>query len=118
MIILGFSKTLPMFILVAVFWGIGHAFFMPTLLVYALDRGGSSPGPIMETFTAISDLGLSFGPLIMGIILHLTSHTIMFLCLGLAGVINLNYFIFLRKKGDNLLLIHISPSNRYFDELS
>jgi MFS family permease len=100
MVILAFSKTLPMFILVAVIWGIGHAFLMPSLVVYALDRAGSSPGPAMGTFTAISDLGVSLGPVIMGIIIHAASYPIMFLCLALTGVINLSYFyFFVRKKG-------------------
>jgi MFS family permease len=100
MIILAFSKTQPMFILVAVIWGIGHAFLMPTLVVYALDRVGSSPGPVMGTLTAISDLGISLGPVIMGIIIHTASYPIMFLCLALTGIVNLNYFyFFVRKKG-------------------
>jgi len=99
MIILAFSKTLPMFILVAVIWGMGQAFLMPALVVYALDRVGS-PGPAMGTFTAIADLGLSLGPVIMGIILHTANYPIMFLCLALTGTINLNYFyFFVRKKG-------------------
>ena len=100
MVILTFSKTLPMFILVAVIWGIGFAFLTPSLVAYALDRVGSSPGPTMGTFTAISDLGLTLGPVVMGIILHSTSYTIMFLCLALTGIINVNYFyFFVRKKG-------------------
>ena len=100
MAILAFSKTLPMFILVAVIWGIGHAFLMPSLVPYTLDRAGSSPGPVMGTFTAISDLGLSLGPVIMGIVVQTAGYPIMFLCLALTGVINLNYFyFFVRKKG-------------------
>ena len=99
MVILVFSKTLPLFIIVAVIWGIGHAFFYPSLVVYVLDRVGSSLGPAMGTFTAISDLGMCLGPVIMGIIINLTSYPIMFLCLFLIGVINLNYFyFFVRKK--------------------
>jgi MFS family permease len=100
MVILAFSKTLPMFILVAVIWGIGNAFLLPSLVVYVLDRVGSSPGPAMGTFTAISDLGISLGSVVMGIIIHTASYPIMFLCLALTGVINLNYFYFcVRKKG-------------------
>jgi MFS family permease len=100
MAILAFSKTLPLFTLVAVIWGIGHAFLMPSLVPYTLDRAGSSPGPVMGTFTAISDLGLSLGPVIMGIVLHSTSYPIMFFCLAITGVINLGYFyFFVRKKG-------------------
>lgn len=100
MIILAFSKTVPMFILVAVVWGIGFAFLTPSLVAYALDHAGSSSGPAMGTFTAFSDVGLTFGPVIMGIILHSTNYPIMFLCLAFTGLINLNYFyIFARKKG-------------------
>jgi MFS family permease len=100
MIVLAFSETLPMFILVAVIWGIGHAFFFPSLVAYVLDRVGSSPGPAMGTFTAVMDLGWILGPVIMGIILHVASYQIMFLCLALMGIININYFYFFaRKKG-------------------
>ena len=103
MTILAFSKTLPMFILVAVIWGIGNAFLMPSLVAYVLDQAGSSRGPAMGTFTAIGDLGLALGPIIMGIILRLSSYPIMFLCLALIGVINLNYFYFFVKKGKRLI---------------
>jgi len=100
MVILTFSKTLPMFILVAAIWGIGNAFLAPALMAYTLDRVGPSVGPAMGTFTAISDLGLTIGPVIMGIIIQSTSYPIMFLCLALVGIINLNYFyFFVRKKG-------------------
>jgi predicted MFS family arabinose efflux permease len=67
-------------------------------VVYALERGGSSTGPAMGTFTAITDLGFSLGPVIMGIIIHTTGYPVMFLCLALAGVINLSYFYFFVRK--------------------
>ena len=99
MVILAFSKTLPMFILVAVIYGIGPAFLIPALMAYALDRGGS-PGPVMGTFQADTDLGLSMGSVIMGVVIHWTSYPIMFLCLALMSIISLNYFyFFVRKKG-------------------
>ena len=100
MVILAFSKTLPMFIVVAAIWGMGHAFLVPALMAYAIARAGSFPGPAMGTYMAVSDLGRSLGPLIMGIILQTTSYPIMFLCLALTGLVNLNYFyFFVRKKG-------------------
>ncbi len=99
MVILAFSKTLPMFILVSLIWGIGHAFLFPSLLVYALDRIGSSRGPAMGTFTGFSDLGMSLGPVMMGVIIHWTTYSVMFLCLAFIAIINLNYFyFFVRKK--------------------
>jgi len=98
--ILAFSTTLTMFILVAVIWGMGTAFLYPALVAYTIDRAGSSRGPAMGTFTALTDLGAGMGSVIMGIILQLTNYRIMFLCLALTGMINLLYFYFVvRKKG-------------------
>jgi MFS family permease len=94
MVLLTFSKTLPMFILVALIWGIGNAFLYPTLVAYTLDHAKSSPGPAMGTFTAIADLGSGIGSVLMGIILQLTSYPIMFFCLALTGIINFLYFYF------------------------
>lgn len=97
--ILAFSSTLPMFILVAIIWGIGNAFLFPSLLAYTIDLAGSNRGPAMGTFTALVDLGAGMGAVIMGIILQLTSYTVMFLCLALTGIINFLYFYFaVRKK--------------------
>ena len=97
MTILAFSKTLPIFILVAVIQGVGHAFLMPSLVVYTLDLAGSSRGPAMGMLTAMGDLGMVLGPITMGITLRLTNFTTMFLCLALIGLINFIYF-FVRKR--------------------
>jgi len=100
MVIIAFSKTQTMFILAALIYGIGPGFLTPALLAEALDRGGSSRGPVMGTFQAITDLGISLGPIFMGIIVQATSYPIMFLCLALFAIIDLNYFyFFVRKKG-------------------
>jgi len=102
MTILAFSSNLPMFILVAVIFGIGNALLTPLVMAYALDRGGASPGPIVGTYTAISDLGLGLGPVIMGIVVRFSGYSIMFLCLALTGVMNLVYFYFFVRKGNVL----------------
>jgi len=101
MTLLAFSKTLPLFILVAIIWGIGNAFLYPSLMIYALERAGAtSRGPAMGTFTAVADLGTGIGPMVMGLILQLTNYPVMFLCLALTGVTNFLYFhFFLKKKG-------------------
>jgi MFS family permease len=97
--ILAFSKTQPMFILVAAIWGIGPAFLIPSLMAYALDRVDSSRrGPAVATLTAMLDLGISLGPVIMGLVVHLTDYPTMFLCLALIGAINLSYFNFIVRK--------------------
>ncbi len=92
MAILAFSKTLPMFILVAVIWGIGNAFLIPTLVAYTVELAGSSRGPAMGTFTALADFGTGVGPVIMGVVLRMTSYPTMFLCLAFAGLLNLYLF--------------------------
>ncbi len=104
MALLAFSTTLLMFILIAVLWGTGVAFLYPALVAYALDRAGSSRGPAMGTFTALTDLGAGMGSVIMGIVLQWTNYPIMFSCLAFTGIINLLYFYFaIRKRPESLL---------------
>lgn len=92
MVILSFSTTLPLFILVAVIWGLGIAFFYPTLVAYTIDLAGESRGPAVGTYLAFSDFGGSIGAVVMGSILQRTSYRTMFLCTALVGLINLIYF--------------------------
>jgi len=92
-----------MFIVVAVIYAIGPAFLIPTLVACALDRGGS-PGPTMGTFHALTDLGMSLGPVTMGIVIQSTSYSIMFLCLAFTGLINLIYFYFLARKSERYFI--------------
>ena len=100
MALLAFSRNLPMFVLVAVIWGMGNAFLYPSLIAFATDLVGSSRGPAIGTYLALSDLGAGMGSVIMGIILQWTSYPIMFLSLALTGAINLLYFDrAVRKKG-------------------
>jgi len=98
MTILVFSTSLPMFILVAVVWGIGTAFFYPTLVAYTIDLAGSSRGPAMGTYLALSDFGAGMGSVIMGIVLQFTNYQTMFLALVLTGLVNLGYFHSIVKK--------------------
>jgi len=98
MLILAFSKTLPMFLLVAVIWGIGASFLFPSLLIYTLDRVGSTGGPVMGNFMAIGDLGVSLGSVIMGIVVRLTSYRVMFLSLAFTATLSLWYFYRVAKR--------------------
>lgn len=97
MLLLVFSTTVPMFYVVAAIWGAGHALLLPALLGYALELSGSSTGPVVATFFAISDAGIFLGPLIMGVVLHYTSYSTTFLCLSLTGVISFVYFLLFTK---------------------
>jgi MFS family permease len=98
MIILVFSKTLPMFIVAALVWGIGHAFVFPALAACTLDRTGSSPGPALATFSALDELGTGLGSVIAGIILRLSGYPVMFFSLALIGVLNIAYFYYFVRK--------------------
>jgi MFS family permease len=99
MTLLAFSKTLEMFILVAVIAAAGHAFLVPSLFAYVLDLVGSSRGPAIGWLTAMGDLGLGLGPMIMGVVLRLTNFPTMFLCLAFTGLIGFVYFyLFVRRK--------------------
>jgi predicted MFS family arabinose efflux permease len=100
MVILSFSKNLPMFIFVGLLWGIGAAFFMPACMAYGFEYAGSSGGSAVGTYQAFMDLGIALGPVIMGIIVPLTGYPIMFLCLAFICLINLAYFQFyVRRRG-------------------
>jgi MFS family permease len=98
MTLLSFSKTLPLFILVAVIYGAGIAFFFPTIVVYMVERAGAARGPAMGTFTAAGDLGAGLGAVIMGVVVRLANYRIMFLCLAVVAVISLGYFHYFMKQ--------------------
>lgn len=104
MILLSFSKTLPMFVLVGLLWGTGNAFFYPAIMSYAFEHAGSSGGPAVGTYRALSDLGMALGPVIMGNVVSWTGYRAMFLWLAFACLINLVYFQFYvrRRKGAGL----------------
>ena len=92
MVILAFSKTLPMFLLAAVIWGIGNAFLYPALVIFTLDLAGPSRGTALAFFSALSDLGMGLGAIIMGVILRFTSYRTMFLCLALNALMAFFYY--------------------------
>jgi MFS family permease len=98
MMILLFSKTLPMILLVAFVWGAGNSFLFPSLAAYTLERVTASPGLAMATLNAVGDLGVGLGSIIMGFVLQASSYRTMFLCLAFTAVINVFYFRFLVRK--------------------
>jgi predicted MFS family arabinose efflux permease len=94
LIVLPFSSKLSMFILVAILLGAGWALVYPSLMIHAIEKGGSARGPAMATFSALGDLGAGLGPMIMGTVLEKTSYPVMFAGLIFTGIINLLYFYF------------------------
>lgn len=103
MIILSFSKTLPMFIFVGLLWGTGGAFFMPASMAHAFAYAGSSNATAVGTFQAFTDLGMALGPAIMGMIIPFTGYPIMFFCLAFICLIDLAYFqFFVRRKRNTI----------------
>jgi len=100
MVLLSVSKTLSLFILVAVIYGMGIAFFFPIMVVYTVERPGAARGPAMGTFTAASDLGVGLGAVIMGVVLRLTNYPVMFLSLALVAAMSVGYFRFFMKNSN------------------
>ncbi len=98
MIMLSFSKTLPMFVFTGLLWGLGVAFIFPASMAYAFDYAGSSGGTAVGTFRALTDLGFAVGPMVMGLIIPITGYQPMFLCLAFLCFINLCYFQFFVRK--------------------
>lgn len=97
-ILLSFSRTLPMFVFVGMLWGTGVAFVFPVTIAYAFDYAGSSGGTAVGTFRVLTDLGFAAGPMAMGILIPVTGYPVMFLCLAFVCLINLCYFQFFVKK--------------------
>ena len=97
MILLAFSNNLPIFLLVGAMYGMGAAFLNPTVMAYTLDRSGSARGSAMGTYTALSDLGASLGPVVMGACIPMTGYPNM--CLALISAATLFYFYFSVRKG-------------------
>jgi predicted MFS family arabinose efflux permease len=102
MVILSFSKTLNMFILVGLLWGAGATFFMPACMAYALEYAGSSGGAAVGTYQAFVDLGMALGPVMMGLIIPLTGYPVAFLCLAFLCLINMCYFQFYVRRRNNV----------------
>jgi MFS family permease len=92
--ILSIASTLSMFIVVAILLGISWALLFPSLVIYAIEDSGFAPGPVMGTFTAIADLGLGMGPMIMGMILQWTGYRTMFVCLTLTAALNMSVYYY------------------------
>ncbi len=99
LMIMSFSRTLPLFIFVGAVWGIGAAFFIPLSMAYALEYVGSSDAATVGTFRAVFDLGMALGPVLAGILVPVTGYKAMFLCLAFICLINLGHFQFyVRRK--------------------
>ena len=98
LVILSFSKTLPMFIFVGLLWGVAGSFFMPACMTYAFEYAGSSGGAAVGTFHAFVDLGMALGPALTGLIVPHTGYPVMFLCLAFLCLIDFAYFQFYVRK--------------------
>jgi MFS family permease len=94
MIILSFSVTLPMFIIVGILWGTCTAVLAPATMTYAFEYAGSSDGTAVGTFRSLTDSGAALGPMIMGVLIPVTGYRGMFLCLAFVCFIDLGYFQF------------------------
>jgi predicted MFS family arabinose efflux permease len=92
LVILSFSRTLPLFVFVGLLWGTGLSFVVPGTMAYALDYAGSSGGTALGTYQAFMDMGMAVGPVVMGVLVPSTGYPMMFLCLALISLLNIAYF--------------------------
>lgn len=104
LILLAFSRTLSMFVLVGVLSGAGAAFFQPACTVYAFEYAGSTGGTAVATYQAFMDLGMALGPVIMGLIIPSTGYPVMFLLLAFICLVDYVYFQFYVRKRHNARL--------------
>ncbi len=98
LVILSFSKTLPLFILIGFIWGIGFGFLFPVVMAYSFEYAGSSDGIVVATYQAFMDMGIALGPAVAGIVLPFIGYQVMFLCQGLVCIGSLVYFQFYLRK--------------------
>lgn len=97
-ILVSFSSTATVLFLAGLLWGIAGAFIFPASIAFAIDYTGSSSGPSIGTFRALMDLGLTIGPMVMGLIVPVMGYRVMFLSLLFICLINLSYFYFCLRK--------------------
>jgi predicted MFS family arabinose efflux permease len=106
LVVLSLSTTLPLFILAGVLWGIAMGYLVPVIMAYALEYAGSSDGTAIATYQAFMDSGLAFGPVAMGIVVHLAGYRSMFLCSALVCLVNLAFFLsYLTKRGNGARVV-------------
>jgi len=98
MLLISVSTNLWMLILAGLLWGTGCAFFFPAIMAYAFEYAGSSGGPSIGTYRAVSDFGTALGPAVMGVVASLAGYRMMFLCLALICCIDVVYFSLLMKR--------------------
>jgi len=98
LVILSFSRTLPMFVFVGLTWGTALAFVVPASMAYALEYAGSSGGTALGTYQMFMDSGMALGPAVMGMVVPLTGYRAMFLCLALISFANVCYFQFFVRR--------------------
>lgn len=94
LLLLSFSRTLPLFIFVGLIWGAALAFVVPASMAYALEYAGSSRGTALGTYQMFMDFGMAVGPAAMGLVVPFTGYRAMFLCLALISLLNVAYFHF------------------------
>jgi len=94
MIILSFSETLSMFIIVGILWGTCTSILAPATMTYAFEYADSSDGTAVGTFRSLTDSGAALGPMIMGMLIPVTGYRGMFICLAFICFIDLCYFQF------------------------
>lgn len=94
MVMLAFSSTMWMFVVVGVVYGAGFAAVQPTMLAFVTDRVEPwERGAAMGTYTAAFDLGIGLGSILLGLVLQFTGFGTMFVVAGAICLLGLVYFV-------------------------
>jgi predicted MFS family arabinose efflux permease len=101
LLMLWLSITQVMFLAVAVLWGIGQGFLVPSLLALALDRSSSPSALVVATVYTSFDTGQFLGPLAMGVVAQYLGYSAVFFCLPIIGAISLLCLWYFRNSSKN-----------------
>ncbi len=100
LLLLSFSSTQMMFILIGIVFGVSYAYLIPTFMAHATGGTGASTGAGVGTFLGLSDAGLALGPMIMGAVASTIGYSMTFLCTALTACADLLYSrFFITDKG-------------------
>jgi len=91
LLLLSFSSTQTMFIVVGVVFGLSYAYLIPSFMAHATRGSATSAGAAVGTFLGLSDAGLALGPMIMGAVASSIGYSMMFLCTAVTACVDLFY---------------------------
>lgn len=92
--LLAASATMPMFLLVAVLYGLAFASVQPALMALVVDRAPANRrGAAMGTFSSAMDLGIGIGSVMWGVVAQVAGYEVMYAASGFMALAALAAFL-------------------------